>query len=82
MRFYEFAAPVKNVLHVQPEAVKQQARVRKVVAQIAASERNQEPTELDKVLAMQRMAAMKKAANKNHVRQLRNQLAVAVKHAR
>ena len=69
-------------LSVQPAMVKQQARVGQVVGQIAASDQQQAPTELDKVLAMRSYANMKKRADRTYAERLRQQLANAERAAR
>lgn len=61
----------------QPSVVAQQQRIGKVVAQIAASDQQREPTEMDKVLAMRRYAKLKKQNNKEYVLRLQQQLADA-----
>ena len=62
---------------VQPSLVKQQARVGKVMGQIAASDAQQAPTEMDKVMAMRQMATMKKQTDKNYAARLQRQQALA-----
>ena len=69
------STPQRNSL--QPSVVKQQVRVGKVVAQIAASDQQQAPTELDKVLAIRSYANMKKCADRTYAERLRQQLANA-----
>jgi hypothetical protein len=61
----------------QPSVVKQQQRVGKVMQQIAASDQQQEPSEMDKVLAMRRYAEMKKQTDKAYAVRLRRQLEAA-----
>ena len=61
----------------QPAAVKQQARVAKVVANIAASDTKQAPSEMDKVLAMRAYADMKDRADKDYKQRLKQQLSNA-----
>lgn len=68
-------APQNN--RMLPSVVKQQARVGKVVAQIAASDQQQQPTEMDKVLAMRRYSDLKKRNDKLYAQRLRQQLANA-----
>lgn len=63
--------------NVQPSAIKQQSRVSKVVTKIADSEAQQQPTEMDKVMAMRQYAAMKTQTDNNYATGLSNQLATA-----
>lgn len=51
---------------VPPTALKQRARIRGVVKQIAASQVNQPTTNLEKVLAMQAYAKEKKQADRQY----------------
>ena len=62
---------------VQPSVVVQQAKVNGVVGQLAASEQQQPPTEMDKVMAMRRYSELKKRTDKNYVQRLRQLLARA-----
>ncbi len=65
----------------QPSVVKQQQRVGKVLAQMAASDaKQQEPTEMDKVLAMRRYADLRKQTDKAYAVRLRSQLANAKRY--
>ena len=66
----------------QPSVVKQQARVAKVVSDIAANDTKQAPTEMDKVLAMRSYANMKKRTDKNYTARLQQQLSIAKGAAR
>jgi hypothetical protein len=75
MRINELLARTRKVLDVQPAPVQRQARINQVVANIAASEQDQPATELDKVMAMQQYADMKKQANQNYANNLQRQLA-------
>jgi hypothetical protein len=77
MKINEIISTTKQVLNVQPSVVKQQNRVGKVVAQIAASDAQQPATELDKVLAMRAYSNMKKCNDKYYADRLRQQLAKA-----
>lgn len=52
MKICEIIANAPKNNRLQPSVVKQQARVGKVVAQIAASDQKQPPTEMDKVMAI------------------------------
>jgi hypothetical protein len=79
MKIREVVSPTKQVLNVQPNLVKQQQRVANVVQQIAASDQQQAPTEMDKVLAMRQVSAMEKQADKNYVIGLQRQLQAAKK---
>ncbi len=79
MKIREVVSPTKQVLNVQPNLVKQQQRVANVVQQIAASDQQRAPTEMDKVLAMRQMSAMEKQADKNYVIGLQRQLHAAKK---
>jgi len=82
MKISEIISNTKQVLNVQPSLVKQQSRVGKVVAQIAASDAQQQPTELDKVLAMRAYSRMKKRNDRLYAERLRQQLAKAKAAAR
>lgn len=62
---------------IQPRAVTRAARVNKVVNNIAASAAQQEPTEIEKVLAMQKYAELERAADENYEKQLRSNLTTA-----
>jgi iron-sulfur cluster repair protein YtfE (RIC family) len=75
MRCYEFIARKKKVLDIQPAQVQRQQRINNVVSQIAASDQQQQPTETDKVMAMQQYANMKQQVNRNYANSLRQQLA-------
>jgi hypothetical protein len=77
MKIKEIITNTKQVLNVQPSLVKQQNRVGKVVAQIAASDNQQQPSEMDKVLAIRQYGRMKKRADRNYEQQLQQQLALA-----
>lgn len=81
MKINEIVANAPQNNRLQPSVVKQQARVGKVVAQIAASDQQQAPTELDKVLAMRSYANMKKRADRTYAERLRQQLAIAKRAA-
>ena len=82
MKINEIIANAPQNNRLQPSVVKQQARVGKVVAQIAASDQQQAPTELDKVLAMRSYANMKKRADRTYAERLRQQLTAADKAVR
>ena len=62
---------------VQPSVVQRQARVAKVINQRVASDQQQAPSEMDKVMAMRKMATMKKQTDRNYAARLRRQLANA-----
>lgn len=77
------AAPQQQTTTVQPTVLRQQARVGKVMQQIAASDaQQQEPTEMDKVLAMRQMAAKRKQADKLYAQRLAQQLGNAQTQAK
>ena len=82
MKINEIVANAPQNNRLQPSVVKQQARVGKVVGQIAASDQQQAPTELDKVLAIRSYANMKKRADRTYAERLRQQLATAEAAAR
>jgi hypothetical protein len=77
MKIREIVANTKQSLGVQPSVVKQQTRVGKVVGQIAASDEQKPPTELEKVLAMRTYDRLKKRNDKTYAQRLRHQLANA-----
>jgi hypothetical protein len=79
MKINEIIANTPQNNRMLPSLVKQQARVGKVVAQIAASDQQQQPTEMDKVLAMRRYSDLKKRNDKLYAQRLRQQLANAEK---
>ena len=80
MKINEIIASTPKVVQLQPSLVKRQARVNKVVAQIAASEKQQPPTEDEKVLAMWALRDMKAKTDQQYAQQLRQQLAAAEKN--
>ena len=82
MKISEIISNTKQVLSVQPSLVKQQNRVGKVMAQIAAVDAQQPPTEMDKVLAMRAYSNVKKRNDKLYAERLRQQLAKANAAAR
>jgi hypothetical protein len=53
---------------------------RQCMAQMAASDQKQEPTEMDKVLAMRHYADLSKQTKKAYAERLRSQLALSDKH--
>lgn len=65
-----------------PSVVKRQQRVGKLVQQIAASDQQQQPTEMDKVLAIRQYANWQKQADKIYTQGLRKQLKVALQFTR
>jgi hypothetical protein len=76
MRFSEFGMNEGRQVAIQPAAVQQQSRINKVVANYAASEqRQQNPTETEIAIAMQRYGEMKRQAQKRYIARLRMQLA-------
>ena len=62
---------------VQPSVVTQQAKVAGVVGQLAASEQQQPPTEMDMVMGMRRYSDLKKLTDKTYAERLRQLLATA-----
>lgn len=58
-----------------PSVLKRQQRVGKVVQQIAASDQQQQPTEMDKVIAMRQYADWQKQTNQLYRQRLKQQLA-------
>lgn len=60
-----------------PSVLKRQQRVGKVMQQIAASDQQQQPTEIDKVLAMRRYADWQKQTDQKYRQRLKQQLAAA-----
>jgi hypothetical protein len=76
MRFFEIDDSAQGTAPV-PTVVKQQQRVGKVVKQIAASEKQQKPTVMDKVLAMRLRARQQKQADSDYTAQLKKQLRLA-----
>ena len=77
MKINEIITSAPQAVQVQPSVVKRQARVNKVVAQIAASEKQLPPTEDEKVRAMWALRDMKKVNDKRYAQNLRQQLAKA-----
>jgi len=77
MKIKEVIAP--KPAQVQPSLVQRQVRVQQIINQRAASEQQQPPSEMDRVMAMRQMAAMKKQTDKNYAERLRLQLANASK---
>lgn len=75
MKIKEVIAP--KLAQVQPSVVQRQARVQQVVSQRAASEQQQAPSEMDKVMAMRRYTDLKKQTDRNYAARLRQQLANA-----
>lgn len=74
MKIREVIVREAQVQQLQPSIVKQQQRVGKVVKQIAASDQQQEPTEMDKVLATRRYVQMQKAADNEYAKKLEVEL--------
>lgn len=60
-----------------PSVLKRQQRVGKVMQQIAASDQQQQPTEMDKVMAMRRYADWQKQTDQLYQKRLKQQLAAA-----
>ncbi len=61
----------------QPSLINQQQRVAKVLKQRIGSEQQQGATEMDKVLAMQQHAALKKQTDTNYAKRVQQQSAKA-----
>jgi hypothetical protein len=80
MRFSEFGiSEARQRAVIQPSVVKKQQRVGKVVAQIAASDaKQQQPSEMDKVMAMRQYANWQKQTDKAYTQRLKQQLVKAV----
>jgi len=62
---------------VQPSVVNQQARVAKVMNDIAVSANNKAPTEEEKVLAIRNIADQKQRNNREYAARLAKQLVIA-----
>lgn len=78
MRAYEFIlTEAQQQLSIQPDAIRRNATVLKMVGDIASSDAQRPPTETDKVQAMMNYSKLKKQANQNLVQRLRQQLANA-----
>lgn len=78
MKINEIVAnTTQKFVGVQPSIVKRQARVGNVVAQIAASDAQQAPTEIDRVQAMWAYSNWKKRIDKAYAKQLKQQLTAA-----
>lgn len=78
MRFSEFAVcEVRQATGPVPSVVKRQQQVGKVMQQIAASDQQQQPTEMDKVLAMRHYADCQKQTDKLYRKRLKQQLTAA-----
>lgn len=60
-----------------PSVLKRQQRVGNVMKQIAASDQHQQPTEMDKVLAMRQYANWQKQADRLYRNRLKQQLSAA-----
>jgi len=83
MKVYEIIDnTAQKPVAVQPSVVKQQTQVGKVMANIAASDQQQPPTELEKVLAMRNVRKLRKRTDKAYAERLRQQLANAEMVAR
>jgi hypothetical protein len=59
-----------------PSVLKRQQRVGKVMQQIAASDQQQEPSEMDKVMAMRQYAKWQKQTDQLYRQRLKQQLAI------
>lgn len=60
-----------------PSVLKRQQRVGKVMQQIAASDQEQQPTEMDKVMAMRQYANWQKQTDLQYRQRLKQQLTAA-----
>ena len=67
----------RRPVQVQPSVVTQQRKVAGVVGRLAASDQQQPPTEMDKVMAMRQYAAVKRQTDKTYAERLRQWLAKA-----
>jgi len=72
MRYYEFIGEAKRRQILQPDLLKQQARIAKVVNRIAATD-VQEPTDDEKAIAMMQYSELKKRNNKLYAQKLQQQ---------
>ncbi len=82
VKIYEVMGATQQAATVMPAAYQQQARVNKVMKDIAASDaKQQEPTEMDKVLAMRQMATRRKQADKEYALRMQQQATNAVTQA-
>lgn len=72
MRYYEFVSEAQRRQVLQPDLLKQQARVTKVVNRLAATD-VQQPTEDDIAIGMMRYSELKKRNNKLYAQQLQQQ---------
>jgi len=78
MRFSEFGiSEARKAVAPVPSALKRQQRVGRVMRQIAASDQQQQPTEVDKVLAMRQYAKWQKQTDRVYEKRLKQQLAAA-----
>lgn len=68
---------IKEVVTCMPSVVRQQARVANVVSNIAASNAQKPPTELEKVLAMRAYSDAKKQTDKNYAVRMTKQAEIA-----
>lgn len=60
-----------------PSVLKRQQRVGKVMQQIAANDQQQQPSEMDKVMAMRQYANWQKLTDRLYQKRLKQQLAAA-----
>jgi hypothetical protein len=72
MRYYEFVGESQSRQVLQPDLLKQQARVAKVVNRLAATD-VQQPTEDDIAIGMMQYSELKKRNNKLYAQQLQQQ---------
>lgn len=72
MRYYEFVCEAQRRQILQPDLLKQQARVANVVNRLAATD-VQQPTEDDIAIAMMQYRELKKRNNKLYAQKLQQQ---------
>lgn len=77
MKINEIIGKAPQRSQLQPSVVKRQARRNKIVAQIAANDQQQPPTEEEKVRAMWAYRDLKMRNDKTYAQRLRQQLANA-----
>lgn len=64
----------KKAVAPVPSVIKRQQRVGKVMQQIAASDQQQQPSEMDKVMAMRQYAKWQRQTDKMYRQRLKQQL--------
>lgn len=72
MRYYEFVGEAQHRQTIQPDLVKQQARIAKVVNRLCATD-VQEPTDDEKAIAMMQYSELKRRNNKLYAQKLQQQ---------